>query len=119
MGLVFRLEKENTKEEVILEVSSQLKLFKDVKLVDKVSRFLVEPSLHFAIWDYGEPEDKYPVWLIIGSEVDDTGILYSEYGFDFGNWGLIKLSDRPFHFGMDSQWYPTLEGAFLDSWMAE
>ena len=37
----------------------------------------------------------------------------------FGNWGLIKLSDNPFHFGPDFGWFPTLEEAFLNSWMYE
>ena len=119
MDLIFKLEKDKTKEDVIAEVSSQLKLIKDIKLVDKINRFLIDPSLHFAIWDYSENETKYPVWLIIISKDDDTGILFSEYGFGIGNWGLTKLSNKQFHFGTDNNWFNTLEEAFLNSFMSD
>ncbi len=119
MDLVFKLEKDITKEDVIAEIASQLKLIKDSKMAEKIKSYLVDPSSHLTIWDYSESETKYPVWLMIVSEADDAGILFSEYGFGFRNWGLTKVSDRPFYFGMDFQWYPTLEEAFLDSWIAE
>jgi len=86
-------------------------------LVEKIKKFQIDPPLHQAIWDYSETNVKYPVWLILKS--GDSGIIYSEYGFEHQNWGLIKTSDYTFHFGMDFQWYPTLEEAFLDSWMAD
>ena len=57
---------------------------------------MVDPTLHMVIWDYKE-ETKMPAWLILKSENDDTAILYSEYGFDFKNWGLVTLSDDPMH----------------------
>ncbi|MEP7232984.1 MAG: hypothetical protein ABI691_22180 [Ginsengibacter sp.] len=118
MDLVFKLEKDKTKEEVMAEITSQLKLIKDIKSADKINSYLVDPTLHFAMWDYSETEIKYPVWLIIISKTDDTGILFSEYGFGFGNWGLTKLSDNPFHFSMDNYWFDTIEEAFLNSFMA-
>ena len=119
MDLILKLEKEKTKEDIIAEITSQLRLIKDSKLVTKIKGFLVDPTLHLAIWDYSETETKYPVWLVIFSEIDETGILFSEYGFSFGNWGLIKLSSKPFHFGPDYGWFETLEEAFLNSFMAE
>ena len=118
MDLVFKLEKDKSKEDVIAEVASQLKLVKDVKLANKINSYLVDPTLHFAIWDYSETETKYPVWLILISKADNTAILFSEYGFGFGNWGLTKLSDKPFHFGADYNWFDTIEEAFLNSFMA-
>ncbi len=119
MDLVFKLEKDKTKEDVNAEITSQLKLIKDNKLVDKITSFLVDPTLHLAIWDYSETETKYPVWLIIISKTDDTGILFSEYGFGVGNWGLTKLSNKTFHFGTDNNWFDTLEETFLNSFMSE
>ena len=119
MGLIFKLKRDKTKEEVMAEISDQIRLIKDAGLISKINGYLVDPTPNFAIWDYSENKDNYLVWLILKSENDDTGILYSEYGFDFGNWGLIKLSDQPFHFGSDFQWFSTLEEAFLDSWMAQ
>ena len=117
MDLVFKVEKEKTKKEVVNEINAQLKLDKDPKLSTKINSYRIEPALRLAIWDYSENPTSYPVWLIIKSESDDTGILFSEYGF--GNWGLVKLSDEPLHFGTDSHWFNTLEETFLNSWMAE
>ena len=119
MNLVFKLERDKTKEEVIREITAQLNLIKDTELVKKIKSYLIDPFVDFAIWDYSEEQTKYPAWLTLKSEANDTGILYSEYGFGFGNWGLIKLSAKPMHFGPDYQWHPTLEKAFLESWMAE
>jgi len=117
MDLIFKVDKEKTKDEVLEEINTQLSLINDIKLADKIKLYFVEPTLHFAIWDYSATKDKYPVWLIISS--GDTGILFSEYGYGFGNWGLITLSSQPLYFGPDFCWYPTLKDAFLDSWMAE
>ena len=119
MGLIFKIEKDKTKVEIIKEVSNQIDLIKDAALVNKINNYLVEPTQHLAIWDYCENEDKYPVWLILKSVDNDTAIIYSEYGFDFWNWGLIRLSDQPFHFGPDSGWFSSLKEAFEDSWMSE
>ena len=119
MNLIFKIERDKTKEEIITEVSNQIDLIRDTALVNKINNYLVEPTQHLAIWDYSETEDKYPVWLILKSVNDDTTIIYSEYGFDFGNWGLVRLSDQPFHFGPDSSWFSSLKEAFKDSWMSE
>jgi|SoiMethySBSTD1v2_1073268.scaffolds.fasta_scaffold160872_4 hypothetical protein len=119
MNVVFKIEKDKTKEQVVTEILSQVNLIKNIELVNKIKKYLIEPSLHFAIWYYGKKESKYPAWLILKSKDDDTGILYSEYGFAFGNWGLIKLSDHPFHFGPDFHWFSTLEEAFLNSFMSK
>ena len=119
MNPIFKIERDKTKAEIIKEIKHQLKLIEKKELKEKIENFLVDPTLYHAIWDYNEKQDKYPCWLIIKSEKDDTGIIYSEYGFSFGNWGLLKLSDQPFHFGPDFNWFPTLEEAFLNSWMTD
>ena len=119
MNVIFKIEKDKTKEEVMTEVLNQINLIKNTELFNKIKKHLIEPSLHFAIWDYGEKESKYPAWLILESKNHDTGILYSEYGFSLGNWGLTKLSDNPVHFGPDFHWFSTLEEAFLNFFMSE
>ena len=116
-NLIFQIEKDKTKADIINEIQDQLKLLEDQELKVKIGNLIVDPILYYAIWDYSDTHDKYPCWLIIKSEKDDTGIIYSEYGFSFGNWGLVKLSDHPFHFGADYNWFSTLEEAFLNSWM--
>ena len=119
MNIIFEIEKDKTKEEVKAEIVNQIKSIKNKEIVIQIQKYLVEPTQHLAIWDYAEKETKYPAWLILSSETHDTGILFSEYGYDFGRWGLSKLSENPIHFGPDFQWYSTLEEAFLDSWMVE
>ena len=119
MNLIFEVKKDKTKDEVKTEIVNQINSIQNTEVANKIQKYLVGPTLHFAIWDYAEKETKYPVWLILSSETHNTGILYSEYGYGFGRWGLVKLSENPFHFGQDSQWFSTLEETFLDSWMAE
>ncbi len=119
MGVVFKLDRDKTRDEIKAEIHDQLVIIDNPKLVDAIKKHLVDPELHFAIWDYSKDQAKYPVWLIGKSKEHDTGILYSEYGFDFGNWGLTTLSDEPFHFGPDFCWYPSLENVFLESFMSE
>ena len=119
MGVIFKIQKDKTKEGVLKEISDQLLLITNLELLNKIKSYLIEPVLHLAIWNYSENKSTYPVWLILKSEIDDTGILFSEYGYDFGNWGLIKLSTTPVYFGTDNNWFETLEEVFLNSWMAE
>lgn len=119
MNLIFQIDRDKTKEDIVREIQDQLKTLESQELKDKIDGYVIEPTLHEAIWDYSQNQDRYPCWLIIKSEKDDAGIIYSEYGFSFGNWGLVKLSDRPFHFGADYNWFPTLEEAFLDSFMSD
>ena len=83
MRLIFEIEKDKSKEEVIEEITFQLSLDQRCRTNKKINKYLVEPTLHLAIWDYNENQTKYPVWLILKSEIDDTCILFSEYGFDF------------------------------------
>ncbi len=119
MNSTFQIERDKTKEEVLIEIANQLELIHDLDLVNKIKSHLVDPSAHLAIWDYSEKETKYPVWLILTSKKYDTAILFSEYGFGIGNWGLVTLSDNPFHFGMDFQWFETLQEVFSNSMMAD
>lgn len=118
-NLIFQIERDKTKADIIKEIQDQLGLFKNQELKEKIESFLIDPTLYHAIWDYSQNQDKYPCWLIIKSEKDDTGITYSEYGFSSENWGLMKLSDQPLHFGPDYYWFSTLEEAFLNSWMSD
>jgi hypothetical protein len=119
LSLVFKLEKDKTKEEVVMEITAQLNLITEIELLNKIKTYLIDPICELAIWDYGKEETKYPVWLILKSEINDTGILFSEYGFGFGNWGLTNLSTKPIHFGPDYNWFSTLKEAFLDSCITE
>ncbi len=118
MGIILQLDRNKTKAEVINETNVQLEMIAEIGLLNKIKMFIVEPEVHEAIWDYSEDQVKYPVWVVLNLK-GDSAIVFSEYGFDFGNWGLISTSEVPFHFGMDFQWYPTLKEAFLDTSLAE
>ena len=64
MDLIFKVDKEKSKDEVQQEINTQLRLIDDVKLVDRIKTYLSEPTLYFAIWDYSATKDKYPVWAV-------------------------------------------------------
>lgn len=78
---------------------------------------LVEPRMEVREWDYGEPDERYPYWVV--AEARERGIIlvHCEHGFGPGDpWGFLFTHDPGFEtLGMDSQWYGHLEHAFTAS----
>jgi hypothetical protein len=83
----------------------------------RLADHLVEPSELRCAWDYGEPGQTYPCWLVAEVRARDVGIVFCEHGFGPKcPWGLIRLpkpdDPAPPHMGDDSSWFDTLAEAF-------
>ncbi len=55
-------------------------------------------------WDYGEPDETYPCWKVVGEpNVKHVGIIHCDYGFGAERpWGLVFLREAIPSMGMDS-----------------
>lgn len=97
-------------------VREQLRHIADSGQRTRIEALLVTPHCVFLDWDYGEPGEQYPGWMVIEHAKSDTGIAYCEHGFGPEcPWGLVGLQPSDRSMGMDSGWFRTLEEAFGDS----
>jgi hypothetical protein len=86
----------------------------DARVVRHVRRQLVEPRSLLLKWDYGEPDQEYPGWIVLQDMQSGAEIAYCEQGFGPRSpWGLVDSQDR--HIGMDSGWFPSFMEAFFES----
>src|SRR5262245_21436193 len=92
-------------------VEAELATVADPRVVARIRGMLVEPRAELYDWDYGEPGQQYPCWVVLSET-----IVYCEYGFGPRcPWGLID-SEKSRRIGMDSGWHTTLLDAFFGSW---
>jgi hypothetical protein len=107
----------DTEEEIATLVERELSTIADPVVVRGLREYLIPPTRHLRIWEYGSCGEQHPCWTVASDSSTDTGIVYSDHGFGPEQpWGLVFLS-RPY-FGMDSGWFPQLQDAFLDSFFA-
>jgi|SRR5882672_7303057 len=67
-------------------------------------------------WDYGEPEEAYPCWIVLEHPASNTAIAYCEEGFGPRDpWGLLFIKGPHSSIGMDSGWFASLEDAVRGS----
>jgi hypothetical protein len=102
-------------------IETELATVNDTRVVARVRSLLVDPRPVSLGWDYGEPGQTFPGWLLLDDAVQsDTGVAYCEHGFGPGRpWGLVWLGgEPPFGMGMDSGWFPTLMEAFFGSFVS-
>jgi len=70
-------------------------------------------------WDYGEPDEVYPCWLLLAEKSSNTGIAYCEFGFGPTRpWGLLFLEGKYMSMGMDSGWFDRFLDAYFESMSA-
>jgi hypothetical protein len=94
-------------------VEEELARMTDRRLAAALQRHLVPPRPCQLRWDYG-PEEAYPGLVVAEFRESRTGIAFSEFGFGPASpWVLVNLDDLGF--GMDSESFDRLEGAFRSS----
>ena len=97
-------------------VHEQLDRCEDRDTRRQIDQLLVAPRRELRDWDYGEPGEQYPCWVVLEHPASDTAIAYCQQGFGPEHpWGLLALSGPHMSIGMDSGWFPTLPRAFRDS----
>src|SRR6267154_2221046 len=53
---------------------------------------LIEPYVLLRYWDYGEPGQQYPCWMVLRDDHSGGEVAYCEYGFGPRcPWGLITI----------------------------
>jgi hypothetical protein len=82
----------------------------------------VPPHAEARLWDYGEPGQTFPCWIVLDDKAASaTGIAYCEFGFGpKAPWVLLFMDDVKGRgsMGMDSGWFPTFMDAFFESFAA-
>ena len=103
-----------TSADIAALVEAELAGLTDHRIVAQIRALLVTPYAVNRPWSYGPPA-SYPCWTVLEHPASGTGIAYCEHGFGPDHlWGLVWLPADA-HMGQDSQWFPTLLAAFLDS----
>jgi hypothetical protein len=97
-------------------IESELATVSDARVTAHVRRALVEPHVVLCNWDYGEPGQQHPCWIVLKDAHSGGEIAYCEDGFGPRSpWGLITSVDGDRSMGMDSGWFTTFLDAFFDS----
>ena len=99
-------------------IESELAAVSDPRVIQQIRKLLVEPYVELRNWDYGEPGQQYPCWIVFRDMQSRTEIAYCEYGFGPRcPWGLVSSADEEQHrsMGMDSGWFTTFLDAFFES----
>src|SRR4051812_23182493 len=86
-------------------VAQQLGRISQPELARAIRPLLVPPRCEPRPWDYGEPNQTYPCWIVVEHRPSNTAIAFCEAGFGPSYpWGLLFLSGPYLNMGMDSQW---------------
>ena len=102
------------KEEMISNIiETELEKITYAYLLEIIRKKLITPRVEFRDWDYGEPNQNYPCWIVVEDEATSSVIAYCEHGFS-DSWGLIPLDPKS-SMGMDSNWFISLEDAIRNS----
>ena len=86
------------------------------ELVALIRSLRVPTRCELRPWDYGEPGQTYPCWVVLEHPASNTAVAYCEEGFGPGDpWGLLFIDGPHLSMGMDSGWYASLEDAVRES----
>lgn len=95
-------------------VDEQVARIADPKVVESLKKFLVAPRCEMRDWDYGEPGEQFPCWIVFEHATSNACIAYCEQGFGpVMPWGILLLRGNNRSMGMDCNWSETLEEAFM------
>ena len=84
-------------------------------LVTRIKQLIVPVRCGQVGWDYGDPGQTYPCWIVAYDPESNLAFAYSEHGFGPSYpWGLFRKGPDQ-SMGMDSSWYLTLEDVFRGS----
>ena len=99
--------------EVLL--GSELARITQPELVARIKELLVPIRSEQVGWDYGDPGQSYPCWIVAYDPETNLAFAYSEHGFGPSYpWGMFwKGPDQSM--GMDNSWYLSLEDVFRES----
>jgi hypothetical protein len=95
-------------------IETELSALEDPRVVSHIQSLIAEPEAVSLAWDYGEPGQTYPGWLVLKHAKTGSGIAYCEFGFGPRcPWGLVGLSDMAI--GMDSGWFESFIEPYFEA----
>ena len=99
-------------------IEGELATLSDDRVIAHIRSMLIEPYVLLRYWDYGEPGQQYPCWMVLRDDHSGGEVAYCEYGFGPRcPWGLVSSGSEPKYqsMGMDSGWFTSFLDAFFDS----
>lgn len=84
-------------------------------LVARLKELIIPIRCEQVGWDYGDPRQTYPCWIVAYDPETNLAFAYCEHGFGPARpWGMFwKAASQSM--GMDNCWYLSLEDVFRDS----
>jgi hypothetical protein len=98
-------------------VELELAALDDHRVITHIRILLRTPEAQMRAWDYGNPGDAYPCWVVLAHRLSNTGIAYCESGFGPRSpWGLLSLEGtHHMSMGMDSGWFEHFLDTYFES----
>lgn len=97
-------------------IERELRGVSDSRVIQYIRDGLIDPRVILGQWDYGEPGQKYPCWVVFDDARSEGAISYCEFGFGPRcPWGLFGPEDQHLSMGMDSGWFTRFMDAFFES----
>jgi len=107
-------EKSHNAAEVSAIVKKEVDNISNATIKDALATILIFPVSHNRFWEYGKENEEFVCWTIAADNNSGVTLIYSDYGFGpITPWGLVMESFP--YFGMDSNWFISLEDCFLNS----
>jgi hypothetical protein len=96
-------------------VAAQLAIIRDPARREALRARLVEPWREEREWDYGQPGERYPYWVVAAAPEHGIILVHCEQGFGPDMpWGFLITDDPELEsLGMDAQWNWYLEEGFV------
>jgi len=96
-------------------IEAELATLSDARVIAHIRGVLIEPYVLLRDWDYGEPDQRYPCWMVLRDAHSGGEVAYCEYGFGPRcPWGLVSSGENQ-SMGIDAGWYTTFLDAFFES----
>ena len=102
--------------EALIEL--EIQKIADPLVLAHLRKLRVVPYMTSRVWEYGEPGQAFPCWIVLEHPSSNTGICFCESGFGPRHpWGLVGLNGSPaeMSMGADSAWFSSFKEAFFDS----
>jgi DUF2075 family protein len=97
-------------------IELELQKIEEKRRRESLRSILIEPQMEYREWLY-TPNTEYPCWVVATGNSAPVSLVYCEYGFGpTYPWGALLLGeDWGRHLGTDSQWFLSLDDAFINS----
>jgi hypothetical protein len=102
-------------------IDQELAGLPDERIVRHIRALLVEPAPESRAWDYGEPSQQHPCWIVFRHAASNTAIAFCEQGFGPRcPWGLLRIGGegKPLSIGQDSGWFTNFLETYFNSFAA-